>query len=228
GIFAAWLHLTAVSDLWTTPYGRTLLLKLVLLLGVFGTGAYNWLRVKPSLGGEEAAAHLRRSAAAELGIGVIVLAVTAMLVATPLPATPIQTRAHPGAVNPARSDSASVAATVERFHHALAMRDSAAALRLLSPDAVVLESGGAETRAEYRAHHLPADVAFAQQVETERGPVRVRVNGNTAWATSLSTTTGEYEGHTIRSQGVELMVLSRRAEEWAIEAIHWSSRRRAP
>lgn len=95
GVFAAWLHLSAVTDLWTTPYGRTLLLKLVLLLGVFGTGAYNWLRVKPSLGAEEAAVHLRRSAAVELAIGVVVLAVTAVLVATPPPTPPAETDRPP-------------------------------------------------------------------------------------------------------------------------------------
>jgi copper transport protein len=87
GVFAAWLHLTGISDLWTTPYGRTLLLKLALLLGVFGTGAYNWLRVKPSLGGVSAARHLRRSATVELLVGLLVLAVTAALVATPPPSS---------------------------------------------------------------------------------------------------------------------------------------------
>jgi putative copper export protein/methionine-rich copper-binding protein CopC len=102
GVFASWLHLTGLSDLWTTPYGRTLLLKLALLLAVFGTGAYNWLRVKPSLGGESAARHLRRSATVELLVGLLVLAVTAVLVATPPPASfeaggPSHEVAHHGA-----------------------------------------------------------------------------------------------------------------------------------
>lgn len=86
GILAAWLQLGAVSALWESAYGRTLLLKLGFLSVVFGTGAYNWLRVKPALGDAAAAARLRRSAALEVAVGVVVLAVTAILVATATPA----------------------------------------------------------------------------------------------------------------------------------------------
>lgn len=85
GIFSAWLHLGSVSALWESSYGQTLLLKLGVLTLVFGTGAYNWLRVKPSLETERAAEHLRRSATIELAVGAVVLAVTAVLVATPPP-----------------------------------------------------------------------------------------------------------------------------------------------
>lgn len=90
GVVSAWLHVGAVSALWTSAYGRTLLLKLGVLSLVFGTGAYNWLRVKPALGDTAAAGRLRRSALLELAIAALVLAVTAVLVATPLPTeTPI-------------------------------------------------------------------------------------------------------------------------------------------
>lgn len=85
GVFSAWLHVGEVTALWTTGYGRTLLVKVGVLSLVFGTGAYNWLRVKPSLGSPAAAGRLRRSATVELAIAVLVLAVTAVLVATPLP-----------------------------------------------------------------------------------------------------------------------------------------------
>ena len=83
GVFAAWLHLGAVPALWQTPYGRTLLLKLGVLSLVAGTGAYNWLRVKPALGGPGGGPRIRRSAVVELGVGLVVLIVTAVLVATP-------------------------------------------------------------------------------------------------------------------------------------------------
>lgn len=124
------------------------------------------------------------------------------------------------------SDSAAVAATVERYHHSLALGDSAAALALLAPDAVILESGGVETRAEYRSHHLPADIAFARGVPSQRGPIRVRVQGDAAWATSTSTTQGEFRGRAVNSAGAELMVLTRTRDGWRIAAIHWSSRTR--
>ena len=85
GVFAAWLHLATVSALWQTVYGRTLLLKLGVLSLLAGTGAYNWLRVKPTLGSEEAAQRIRRSATVEIVVGAVVLLITAALVATPTP-----------------------------------------------------------------------------------------------------------------------------------------------
>ncbi|MBW3572696.1 MAG: nuclear transport factor 2 family protein [Gemmatimonadetes bacterium] len=123
-------------------------------------------------------------------------------------------------------DSAQVAATVDRFHRALAEGDSAAALALLTADVQILESGGAEDRAEYRAHHLGSDIEFARAVASRRGPVQVRVHGHAAWATSTSTTEGTFRGRAINAAGAELMVLVRTPEGWRIAAIHWSSRNR--
>jgi putative copper export protein/methionine-rich copper-binding protein CopC len=102
GVFAAWLQLGSVPALWQSAYGRTLLLKLAFLTVVFGTGAYNWLRVKPVLGSEAAAGRLRRSALLELAVGVVVLAVTAVLVATATPTTGIE---HAGSPPPAATTS---------------------------------------------------------------------------------------------------------------------------
>ncbi|HEX8431593.1 MAG TPA: CopD family protein [Longimicrobium sp.] len=86
GVYAAWLHLGRIPALWETGYGRTLLLKLGVLSVVFGTGAYNWLRLRPALGREAGATRLRRSATVEIVAGVVVLLVTAVLVATATPA----------------------------------------------------------------------------------------------------------------------------------------------
>ena len=126
----------------------------------------------------------------------------------------------------AESDSTAVAAVVERYHRALESGDSVGALALLTTDAVILESGGIETREEYRSHHLPADIAFARAVKSLRGPVRVVVRADVAWATSTSTVEGEFRGRPINSAGAELMVLTRTTEGWKINAIHWSSRSR--
>ena len=63
-------------------------------------------------------------------------------------------------------DSADVTTTVAEFHAALKRGDGASAMKLLAPDAVILESGFAETRAEYEAHHLPEDIRFAQTVSS--------------------------------------------------------------
>jgi len=124
-------------------------------------------------------------------------------------------------------DSAAVARTVAAFHEALAAGDSAAALALLAPDAVILESGGRESLAEYRSHHLPGDIQFARAVPSTRGPMSVTIAGETAWTIGTSVTSGTMDGRTINSTGAELVVLSRIGGSWRIRAIHWSSRRRS-
>jgi len=86
GVVSAWVHLAELSTLWTTVYGRTLLLKVGLFGGVFAVGAYNYLRVRPALGEEAGADRLRRSGTVELGLALLVLIVTAVLVALPTPA----------------------------------------------------------------------------------------------------------------------------------------------
>lgn len=124
------------------------------------------------------------------------------------------------------TDSAAVIAVVAAFHAALSRGDSAAALALLADDVVVLESGGMETRDQYRNHHLPADIRFAQAVPSTRTVARVTVAGAVAWVAGTSEATGAVQDRPINSSGAELMVLSRDASGWRIRAIHWSSRER--
>jgi copper transport protein len=83
GVFAAWLHVGTVPNLWGTRYGITLLVKLGILSVVALTGFYNWRFVQPRLGTPEATAHLRRSARVEVAVAVLVLLATAILVASP-------------------------------------------------------------------------------------------------------------------------------------------------
>jgi ketosteroid isomerase-like protein len=155
-----------------------------------------------------------------------IMAVIAVVAAGVLTAT-ADGRAVSASTNvQARSDSTDVIAVVRRYQTALAAGDSATALVLLAPDAVILESGGVETREEYRAHHLPADIGFARALPSERSDVRVVVRGDVAWVSSTSTTRGEYRGRQINSRGAELMILSRESDGWKIRAIHWSSRNR--
>ena len=126
------------------------------------------------------------------------------------------------------ADSSAIAAVVDNYHAALASGDSVSALGLLADDAVILESGGLETRAEYRSHHLPGDIAFARAVKSARGPLKVTLNGATAWTSSTSTTQGQFNGRAINSVGAESMVLTRSGTSWRIRSIHWSSRNRRP
>jgi ketosteroid isomerase-like protein len=126
------------------------------------------------------------------------------------------------------ADSAAIVGTVLRFHEVIAAGDSLAALALLTEDAVVLESGGLETRAEFRDHHLPADISFAQSTKGTRRVHSVSRRGDVAWVSATSTTTGTFSGRAINSVGAELMVLVRTPDSWRISAIHWSSRARRP
>jgi ketosteroid isomerase-like protein len=126
------------------------------------------------------------------------------------------------------ADSAAAAKTVDDYHAALSSGDSAKALSLLAPDAVILESGGIETRAEYRSHHLAGDIAFAKTVKSERSPVVVKVNGNVAWTSSKSISQGTFNGRAINTSGAESMILIKGPDGWRIQTIHWSSRTRRP
>lgn len=125
------------------------------------------------------------------------------------------------------SDSVAAVAVVRAYHQALKIGDSAAAMRLLAPDSVILESGGRETREDYRAHHLQDDILFSQSVSTRISAEQTVVSGDVAWVSSTNVTHGMFEKRPINSSGAELMVLSRTARGWTIRAIHWSSRRSA-
>lgn len=85
GALAGWRNVGSWSALVQSDYGRMLLVKLVLVGVIAGIGAINWRRVLPRLGQPSATRTLRRSAVLELTAAVVVLAVTALLVATAMP-----------------------------------------------------------------------------------------------------------------------------------------------
>lgn len=85
GVTTAWLHLKRLSALWTTSYGIALIVKLSLVLIVVVLGAWNWRRVRPSLGDEGSEHTIRRSATMELTFAALVLVATSVLVSLPSP-----------------------------------------------------------------------------------------------------------------------------------------------
>ena len=85
GVVMTWTHVRTLDNLVGSDYGRILLLKLTLLGVTAGVGAYNWRRVRPSLRNEHTVARLRGSTAVELTLAAMVIAVTAVLIAIPLP-----------------------------------------------------------------------------------------------------------------------------------------------
>lgn len=85
GVIIAWEHLHVLSNLWSTPYGIALIVKLCFVATVFVLGAWNWRRQKPTLGTEPAALAIRRSATSEVAVAAVVLAATAVLLSIPAP-----------------------------------------------------------------------------------------------------------------------------------------------
>ena len=85
GATTAWLHLKRFSALFTTSYGLTLVVKLLLVLVVVALGAWNWKKVRPSLGDQGTEDMIRRSATMELTFGAFVLIATSVLVTLPSP-----------------------------------------------------------------------------------------------------------------------------------------------
>ncbi len=85
GLMNASAYLGEWSHLVTTSYGRVLFLKLGAFGGVLGLGAWNWRRVRPTLGSAEATAGLSQTAGMEMMVALILLAITAVLVGLPLP-----------------------------------------------------------------------------------------------------------------------------------------------
>jgi putative copper export protein len=85
GLTTAWLHLKHVSALWTTSYGIALMVKLVFVLMVVLMGAWNWKRVRPTLGESGSEETIRRSSTMELTFAALVLLATSVLVTLPSP-----------------------------------------------------------------------------------------------------------------------------------------------
>jgi len=123
---------------------------------------------------------------------------------------------------PAPPKESDVTAIVDKFYGGVKAGDKKTVMDLIAPDAVFVESGKIETRAEYEMNHLPADIEFESQTKGTRGPSKVTfgANGNAAWVISRA----EYdEGNPEKYINTQLMVLTRENGEWKIRSISWSS-----
>jgi copper transport protein len=90
GLYSSWIHLGSVGALWGTPYGRTLLVKLLLVVAMLLLGAINGFRYGPRAGrlagaddeGARGAVErgFLRSVRFEAALGVLVLLAAAVLV----------------------------------------------------------------------------------------------------------------------------------------------------
>ena len=90
GLYSSWIHLGSLGALWGTPYGRTLLVKLLLVVAMLLLGALNGFRYGPRAGrlsgaddeGARGAVErgFLRSVRLEAALGVLVLLAAAVLV----------------------------------------------------------------------------------------------------------------------------------------------------
>jgi ketosteroid isomerase-like protein len=128
------------------------------------------------------------------------------------------------AAKPAVHSDAEVASVLESFYAAIKRGDAKAAMSVIAPDAMFVESGTLETRAQYEMNHLPADIDFEKQVTGTRDPLRVTFSGDTAWVIATTTYDGKFEGAPVSFVSAQLMVLTKDADAWKIRSIHWSSR----
>jgi ketosteroid isomerase-like protein len=132
---------------------------------------------------------------------------------------------RPAGAGTVPSDAEAITAAVNGFNDALRRGDAKAAMELLAPDAIILESGSSQTREEYAREHLAEDIAFVRAVPGIRSKLSIKQEGNVAWTTATTQSVGTFNGREVNSAGVDLMVLTKTELGWRIRAIHWSSHR---
>jgi len=141
------------------------------------------------------------------------IALTALVLAVPACAS-----------KPVAHSDAEVTAVFESFYGAVKRGDPAAAMSVIAPDAMFVESGTLETRAEYEKNHLPLDMDFERQITGKRGPLRITFAGDSAWVIATTEYDGKVDGGPVAFASSQLMVLTKDADAWKIRSIHWSSR----
>ena len=89
GTYISITRVPTVSDLWTTEYGKTLVVKLAIVGAALAWGAVHHFVVRPRLARDDAPRGLRRSLVGESSVAMLVLLVAAVLVnAQPPPVEP--------------------------------------------------------------------------------------------------------------------------------------------
>ena len=153
-----------------------------------------------------------------------IAALGAAVMALSIPASAHEPAAKAAQQTTLPQSARAAAVIVDAFHAALRRGDTRSAAALLADDALIFEEGGAErTKAEYAAHHLPADAEFSKLVTSTVTRRAGGANGTLAWITSEGRMTGIWKGKALDRATTETMVVRRNGGAWKIIHIHWSS-----
>ena len=112
---------------------------------------------------------------------------------------------------------------VEKFHASLKSGDSKSVLNALADDAIIFESGYAESKGEYAASHLASDITFAATTKRLAKKTTTNCVKSMCIVMQQSETNGSYKDKPVKSIGVETSVLRNDKDGWKISHLHWSS-----
>ncbi|MBL37648.1 MAG: hypothetical protein CMP07_04490 [Xanthomonadales bacterium] len=120
---------------------------------------------------------------------------------------------------------ATIEATIEAFHHALAEGRGDDALGFFHPRAVIAEGGRVETVDDYAAGHMKGDMEFLGQLSIETLSREMLAESETqATISSQSRMRGQARGRAIDVLSSETATLVKTDNGWRILHLAWSSR----
>ncbi len=94
---------------------------------------------------------------------------------------------------------------------------------------IVFESGHANYGwADYRDHHLGPEMKEMKNTKYTLSDIRVKVSGNTAWATFKYAISADIGTRHVDGSGLGTAVLEKRGDDWRIVHWHSSAPRRPP
>lgn len=136
-----------------------------------------------------------------------------------------------GATAPVQDQTEAIRNVLTRSATAFERGDMAEMEKLWANDesVTVFESGHANYGwADYRDRHLGPEMKEMKNTKYSLSDIKVRVSGNTAWATFKYAISADIGTRHVDSGGLGTAVLEKRGDDWRIVHWHSSAPRRAP
>jgi mono/diheme cytochrome c family protein/ketosteroid isomerase-like protein len=115
-------------------------------------------------------------------------------------------------------------AVAEAFHSALKRGDRTTVLALLAPEARISEGGETQSRAEYAAGHLGADIAFLGDAQVRPLSLASMPMGDAAMVSSTSVIQATHDGKALSLLSSEMLDLKKTDAGWRITRVEWTSK----